>query len=165
MNVFFCVACFAFRRCITSLKSTLRLMADRATSQIPTRISRIKQPKRNKPRLADDLELMYNKHLKTMKASFAVKHKPSCYGFLGHPLLWTWQRSLILSCRRKESSRSISNYQMIKEGGEVYFRSIDLQREEGMLLLSGSYAQICSQTVPRDRLAANCPSCLSVAWS
>lgn len=62
---------------------------------------------------------------------------------------------------RKESSGSISNYRMLKEEGEVYFRSIDPHGEEGMFLLSGSKAEISSQIVLRDRLAAKCPSRLS----
>lgn len=55
---------------------------------------------------------------------------------------------------------SISNYHMIKGAGDVYFNSIDLEGEEGMLLLSGSNAQMCSQIALRDKLAENaCHAC------
>lgn len=58
------------------------------------------------------------------------------------------------------SAGSISNYHMIKGAGDVYFNSIDLQGERGMLLLSASNAQPCSQIVLRDELAENaCHAC------
>lgn len=113
-----------------AFKSTLCLVAASAT--IPTRISKIKQS----PETTRDLLW-----------SGVEKHQPSCLAIIKR-----WERSLR---GRGESSGRISNYRMLKEGGEVYFRCIDLQGEAGMLLLSGSYAHISSGIVPRDSLAAN----------
>lgn len=48
---------------------------------------------------------------------------------------------------------------MIKRAGDVYLNNIDLEKG-GMLLLSVSNAQLCSQIVLRDELGENaCHAC------